>query len=486
MLKEPGAHQHALEMVTLESLVPEDHLLRCIDAFIDFEFIRDKVRHLYCIDNGRPAADPVMLFKLLFIGYLYGIRSERQLVKEVQVNVAYRWFLGFSLTDKIPDASTISQNRRRRFVGTPTYQEIFDNIVEQAQEAGMVTGRVLYTDSTHMKASANKNKFDVKDLEVAPQAYLEDLDAAVDADREAHGKKPLKARDEKPESKSTKVSRTDKDAGYMVREGKPKGFFYLDHRTVDGAHGIITDTHATPGNVHDSRPYLERLDRQRLRFGFDVDAVGLDAGYNSAAICHGLEERDIYGVIGYRRPTHKRGYFYKRDYVYDAEADVYICPAEQRITYNTTNRKGYREYKSDPARCKDCPLLMQCTRSANHQKVLTRHVWEDARQRIDAHRKTNAGRKIYARRKETVERSFADGKQLHGHRYARLRGLPKVHEQCLLSAACQNMKKIAQHQARKVFLSLIDWGNVVRRCIQSPYRQRSLAWQNHRPILRIA
>lgn len=455
MLKESGAHQHALEMVTLESLVPSDHLLRQIDAFIDFEFIRHKVKHLYCMDNGRPATDPVVLFKLLFIGYLYGIRSERQLVKEVQVNVAYRWFLGFSLTDKIPDASTLSQNRRRRFVGTPIYQEIFDHIVEQAQQAGMVTGRVLYTDSTHLKASANKNRFDVKEVEVEPQRYLEELDAAVDEDREAHDKRPLKPKDEAPKTKSTKVSRTDKDAGYMVREGKPKGFFYLDHRTVDGAHGIITDTHATPGNVHDSRPYLERLDRQRMRFGFDVGAVGLDAGYSSAALCHGLEARDIYGVIGYRRPNHKPGYFYKREYVYDVEADVYICPAEQRIPYNTTNRIGYREYKSDPTVCKDCSLRMQCTRSKNHVKVLTRHVWQAAKERVDRHRKTHAGNKIYARRKETVERSFADGKELHGHRYARLRGLNKVQEQCLLSAACQNMKKIAMHRARKAFLSLI-------------------------------
>ncbi len=123
-------------MVTLESLVPEDHLLRQIDAFIEFDFIHDKVRHLYCVDNVRPAIDPVVLFKLLFIGYLYGIRSERQLVKEVQVNVAYRWFLGFSLTDKIPDASTISQHRRRRFVGSTIYQEIFEEIVEQAQCTG--------------------------------------------------------------------------------------------------------------------------------------------------------------------------------------------------------------------------------------------------------------------------------------------------------------------------------------------------------------
>lgn len=473
-------------MVTLESLVPEDHLLRQIDAFIDFEFIRDKVKHLYCIDNGRPATDPVVLFKLLFIGYLYGIRSERQLVKEVQVNVAYRWFLGFSLTDKIPDASTISQNRRRRFVGTPIYQEVFDHIVEQAQEAGMVAGRVLYTDSTHLKASANKNKFDVKEVEVAPKPYLEALDAAVDEDREVHGKAPLKVKEKKPKTKATKVSRTDKDAGYMARDGKPKGFFYLDHRTVDGAHNIITDSYATPGNVHDSRPYLERLDRQRMRFGFDVDAVGLDAGYNSAALCQGLEERDIYAVIGYRRPNHKKGYFYKREYVYDAEADMYICPAEQRITYSTTNRIGYREYKSDPTVCKVCPLLMQCTRSKNHIKVLTRHVWQDSKDRVDAHRKTPAGWKIYARRKETVERSFADGKQLHGHRYARLRGLDKVQEQCLLSAACQNMKKIAMHQARKASLSLIGWLRAVARRFKVPYRQRSSLGDNHRLILRAA
>jgi transposase len=474
MLKEPGAHQHALEMVTLESLVPSDHLLRRIDAFIDFEFIRDKVRHLYCIDNGRPATDPVVLFKLLFIGYLYGIRSERQLVKEVQVNVAYRWFLGFSLTDKIPDASTISQNRRRRFVGTPIYQEIFDAIVEQAQSAGLVSGRVLYTDSTHLKASANKNRFDVQDVEVKPQDYLEALDRAIDEDREVHGKQPLKAKPSQPRRKQNKISRTDKDSGYMVREGKPKGFFYLDHRTVDGGHNIITDSHVTPANVHDSRPYLSRLDRQRERFGFEVEAVGLDAGYQSAAICKGLEDRKIYGVIGYRRLNHKEGYFYKREYRYDAQADVYVCPAEQRITYNTTNRIGYREYKSDPRICKDCPLLLQCTRSANHTKVLTRHIWQDSKERIEQHRLTDVGKKIYARRKETVERSFADAKQLHGHRYARLRGLDKVKEQCLLAAACQNMKKIATHKARKAFWSLIGRVLTLVRPLRRRNRERLL------------
>ncbi len=175
----------------------------------------------------------------------------------------------------------------------------------------------------------------------------------------------------------------------------------------------------------------------------------------TAPICKGLEDRQLYGVIGYRRLNRKKGYFYKRQYLYDRYNDRYVCPAGERLPYSTTNRIGYREYKSDPRVCKHCPLLIQCTQSANHTKVLTRHVWQDSKERIDTHRNTDAGKKIYGWRKETAERSFADAKQLHGHRYARLRSLDKVREQCLLAAAFQNMKKIAQIKARKALLSLL-------------------------------
>ena len=113
MLKQPEVPQQEIELVTIESLVPSDHLLRKIDGAVELEFIRERVRRLYCEDNGRPALDPVVLFKLLLIGYLFGIRSERQLMREVQCNAAYHWFLRLKLTDKVPDASTLSQNRRR-------------------------------------------------------------------------------------------------------------------------------------------------------------------------------------------------------------------------------------------------------------------------------------------------------------------------------------------------------------------------------------
>ncbi|WP_421783607.1 IS1182 family transposase [Kiloniella litopenaei] len=449
MLKKPSPEQTELEMVTLDSLVPADHLLRKIDSVIDFSFIHDRVADLYSADNGRPALDPVRMFKALFIGYLFGVRSERQLVREIEVNVAYRWFLRLKLTDKVFDASTLSQNRRRRYRDVSVAQDIFDGIVEQALNHGLVEGSVLYTDSTHLKANANKNKWDKEIIAKSRSSYWEDLDLAIEEDRVARGKKPLEMKERQAVEKETKVSSTDPDAGYMVREGKPKGFFYLDHRTVDGKLGIITDSHTTAANVHDSIPYLDRLDRQRKRFDLRVQAVGLDAGYATAAIAKELEERDILGITGYRRPNHRKGYLPKRKYLYEKDLDGYRCPNGQLLTYATTDRNGYRHYKSDPQKCRNCPLLASCTTNANNQKTVTRHVWQDARERVDAHRLSDWGKALYKRRQETVERSFADDKQLHGHRYARFRGLTAVKVQCLLAAAAQNIKKIALAMAPK-------------------------------------
>ena len=444
MLKKPGPQQTELEMVSLESLVPQDHLLRKIEAVIDFSFIHDRVAGLYCPDNGRPPLDPTLMFKALFIGYLFGVRSERQLVREIEVNVAYRWFLRLKLTDPVFDASTLSQNRRRRFNDTSVAQDIFDHIVEQAIGHGLVDGTVLYTDSTHLKANANKGKYDLAVVAKSRSDYWDDLDAAIDEDRAAHGKAPLRPMERTPAEKETKVSRTDPDSGYMVREGKPKGFFYLDHRTVDGRHAIITDTFATPASIHDSVVYLARLDRQRQRFDFDVEAVGLDAAYATAGIAKGLADRDILGVTGYRNPTPPRvGMLRKSKYVYERQVDGYRCPNGQLLAYSTTDRGGYRHYKSDPAVCRTCPLLASCTSNANAVRIITRHVWQDEREEVDQRRLTPWGKAIYKRRKETVERSFADAKQLFGHRYARFRSLVRVRCQCLLAATAQNIKKIA-------------------------------------------
>lgn len=451
MINEIKATQQKLEMVYIENLVPQDHVLRGIDKYVDFSFIRELTKDLYCLDNGRPAVDPVVLFKMLFIGYLFGIRSERQLVRDIEVNVAYRWFLGFSLTDKIPDHSTISQNRRRRFKGTDIAQQIFDNIVLQAISHKLVEGKVLYTDSTHLKASANKKKMIEQEVEKSVKDYMEELEKAIDEDRIAHGKKPLKKTEKSPEIKVTKVSTTDPESGYMVRDGKPEGFFYLDNRTVDSKHNIITDVYVTPGNTNDVDPYLKRLDRQIERFGFDVQYVGLDAGYFTNPICKGVADRNIASVIAYRLGTHEKGKYTKNKFQYVKEWDVYACPNNYFLEYKTTTRQGYKEYISDKNKCTACKYKDSCLTGKTEFRTIRRHVWEEFKERNVTFLKTDKGRRIYKRRKETIERSFADSKELHGLRYCRFRGIAKVSEQCLLTAAVQNMKKIARVLAKLFF-----------------------------------
>ncbi len=213
MLRSNKSKQSEIECVSVEDLVPEDPLLRRIDQYIDFSFILEKVRHLYSEDNGHPSIDPIVLFKMMFIGYLYGIRSERQLEKEIQVNVAYRWFLGLNLTDKVPDHTTISWNRRKRFKGTTVFQDIFDEIVLLAQSKRMVGGRMLFTDSTHLKANANKRTFIKQEVEASTKSYIDELDQAIEEDRRKHGKKPLKKKEIEVETKEIK----ERQHGLIVR-----------------------------------------------------------------------------------------------------------------------------------------------------------------------------------------------------------------------------------------------------------------------------
>ncbi len=170
----------------------------------------------------------------------------------------------------------------------------------QAINHDMVGGRVLFTDSTQLKANANKHKYTRKTIEQDTQNYIKDLNEAIQEDREEHGKKPLTAKEEVKAEKEIRHSTTDPESGYLYRENKPEGFFYLDHRTTDMKYNIITDAYVTPGNVHDSVPYLDRLDHQIARFGFQVEAVALDSGYLTTPICKGLSDRQIFGVIAHR------------------------------------------------------------------------------------------------------------------------------------------------------------------------------------------
>lgn len=184
--------QKEIKFVSLEDLVPQDHLLRKIDAAIDFEFIYEEVKGMYAeIPWGKPGVDPVTLFKIVFVQYLYGIRSMRQTIREIEVNNAYRWFIGYDLFEKIPHFSTFGKNYSRRFQGTEIFERVFLHILEEAVKCGFVDASAIFIDGTHIKASANKRKNTKEEVLVSARSYQAELDKEIDEDREMYGKKPL-------------------------------------------------------------------------------------------------------------------------------------------------------------------------------------------------------------------------------------------------------------------------------------------------------
>ncbi|EAE3213239.1 IS1182 family transposase, partial [Listeria monocytogenes] len=269
--------RNQLIAISLDDLVPEDHLVRKIDKVINFDFIYPLVEHTYS-HTGRPSVDPVVLIKLVLIQYLFGIRSMRQTIKEVETNMAYRWFLGYDFNQKIPHFSTFGKNYVRRFAETEVFEHIFYRILKQAMEAGLVDPDVAFVDSTHVKANANKHKFHKKLIRKETRVYQEVLEDEINVSRVAEGKKPF-ARKESQEEKESKISDTDPESGYYVKGEREKQFAYSFHTACD-TNGFILGSIVTPGNIHDSQQLIPLIEKLKNTLSTPLVVVA-DAGYKT-------------------------------------------------------------------------------------------------------------------------------------------------------------------------------------------------------------
>ena len=423
MLKIKEYEQSEMILYTMDELVPEESLFRKVDKYIDFTFIYEEVKDLYCTTNGRNSIDPVVLFKLVFIETLDGLKSMRRTCEKIKVDAEYRWFLGIPFGQKTPHYSTFSQNYIRRFAGTDIFEKIFINIVEQAIKYNLVKGETFFTDSTHKKANANKNKYH-NEIVKEVKKRREWLEKEINEERVKQGKKEFEYEDE-IEEKEVKVSETDKESGYYHRDNKEKGFMYLDHRTVDSKCNIIIDCYITKGNVHDAVPYISRLEYIKKTYGFDIKEVGIDSGYNTIDIKKYLHDKGIYGVIAYRRYAKAETTVKKNTFKYIRERDCYICPKTGVILEYTgrIDRNGYKYYSSKE-NCEGCPEKGGCANKKEY-RVITRHILEELNEEMRERRLSERGKELYKMRKEKIERSFADSKNNHGYRYAMYRGIEK-------------------------------------------------------------
>ena len=393
----------------------------------------------YSLDTGRPCCDPVIVVKIALLQHIFGIRSLRQTIKEVETNIAYRWFLHFNLDTPIPHFATISYAFASRFPDK-LFEDIFSWILEKIVEKKLIDEKVIFIDSTHIKANANKKKHRKERAKFAARVYDEKLRQEIDADRLEHGKKFIKDKENGESAKEITVSVNDPDSGLFHKGEHKVESAYTAHTACD-KHNFILFSKVTAGNIHDSMVFDDVYDTVSKKFS-KVHAVAVDAGYKTLCICKKVIDDGKEIVTPYKRAKTKKGFLHSYEFVYDEYYDCVICP-NNKVTYSTTNREGYKEFKNNPKDCEKCKYRDKCTNSKNHQKVVTKHIWSKYIEMAEDIRHTKRGKRLYSLRSQTIELVFADAKEKHSMLYTFIKILPRVQNWVRLKFAAMNLKKLA-------------------------------------------
>ena len=460
MTKRP-TRQYASEIVNLEEMIPENHFLRVIEKYFDWNFIYEEVEKQYSI-FGRPSIDPVVLFKIHILKFLFHEDSLRKTYETLQYNILYRWFIGYEINEEVPNHSTYSQNYKRKFckLEKDILQTVFDKVIELLIEYNCLDITAVYIDSTNTKAYANKKKnhkeivkIEAKkyqkelELEIAlkglhdkdltEEEYFEEVERIVKCNEEVNTEEVIG-------EKEIIVSNTDPDAGMLYKSDKEKMFAYNTSIICDNNNYVLTvDTN--PSNVHDSVAFYSSFDKFINNYDFSKTNyfVG-DAAYLTNHICKTIIDLDMIPAFPYSRLGYKKDYFKKYEFIYDEYNDIYICPnGKDLISNNTINKDGYKIYKADKNDCCNCPFKEQCTKS-NYKQIL-RHIWEEYKEMVNEYRHQQDVKEVYRQRPQHVERVFADGKMKYGLTKTYFRTREKVHRELTLLYACMNLKKFALH-----------------------------------------
>ena len=436
---------------SIEGHVPQDHLLRSVDRFVDLSGIRQHLAPFYSA-TGRPSVDPELMIRMLLVGYIMGIRSERRLCEEVHLNLAYRWFCRLDLTRPVPDHSTFSKNRHGRFRDSDLLRHLFETVVARCISEGLASGQRLAADASLIQADANRqNSTPQADWEPtainpddAPRAVREYLATLDDAAFGAAS--PV-------EPKFT--SHSDPAAQWTGARGGPAYFAYSTNYLIDTDNGVILDVEATrsirQAEVGSVRTMIDRVSDT---FGIKPERLIADTAYSKGEMLDWLvQKRGIAPHIPViDKSGRKDGTFERADFIYDAEQDVYTCPGGKELKQNRRTFKKPREnkpdedgmfrYRSSKADCDDCTLKARCCPKDLSRKV-TRSVYEPSRDVARAIARTTQYA-ISCKLRKKVEMLFAHLKRILGLNRLRLRGPCGAHDEFHLAATAQNLRKLAK------------------------------------------
>ena len=483
--------------LSLEGMVPGDHLLRRLDKIVNLSFVRELCRPYYS-HTGQPSIDPEVLFKMMFLGYLFGITSERRLAEECSLHLAFRWYLGYDLDEPTPDHSVLSKARAR--YGKDVFDSFFKHVLGLCVEAGLVSGEKIYADSTIVVANASVKSIVHRDQVfeplLSPSEHLDkvfeenpiDCSESVLANRGFNLSAPEieitessnfnkihripssggggSSNDQEtkfsPRSgrryrgrslNEIKVSATDPEASIITRPGRGTVLAYKEHFTVDGAHRVITAVEVTPAACEDSEEVPGLLDSQPLK----PREFCADSHYGVPEVYRELRNRGILPVIPRRSPQTRRtkaGRLGANAFGYIPERDIYLCPQGRELKRSAYDARWHRfHYRPRDKDCRGCPIRETCCTSKTVRTVL-RYPDQEAIDWAQSYLDTPLGQRTFSQRMVMAEWVIAEAKCFHGLRRALHHGVENVKIQALMIASVQNIKRLMANVSNRLSLLL--------------------------------
>ena len=427
----------------LDERIPANHLLRRIDAVLDLSWLRPELSPFYS-HTGCPSIDPELMIRMLLVGYCHSIRSERRLCQEVELNLAYRWFCRLGLEDKVPNHSTFSVNRHGRFRDSDVLRKVFEGIVRQCMEAGLVGGEGFAVDASVIEADASRFKriegaeIEWSEEQLARRAIKEYVDALESENA------PIN-----PNRKPKAMSATDPTAAWTTRGRYKVMFGYSLNYLIDMENAIIVDVEATPTRISKEVDATETMiERTQDRFALKPRHLAGDVAYGTGEMLGWLVNRDIdpHVPVWDQSAVAADGKFVRADFTYEKDGDLYICPGGKELKTSGTVHDGTTiKYIAKRSDCAQCPLKPKCT--TGRERRISRDVNQEARDYTRALMETDAYKRSRSQRKK-IERLFGEAKHIHALVRLRLRGLSGAKDEFLLTATVQNLKRLAKHAIR--------------------------------------
>jgi transposase len=448
-----GTQDKLFYSFNLDDHVPREHLLRGINEVLDLGELRRHLAPFYS-HTGRPSIDPELMIRMLIVGYCFGIRSERRLCDEVHLNLAYRWFCRLDLEDAVPDHSTFSKNRHGRFRQSDVFRHLFEGVLRRCMSEGLVGGEGFAIDASVVKADANRAR-GVPGAEAsvlqdtaasrAVREYLNALDASNPAGDDEDG--------DPPEARKN-VSLTDPSASWTAAPGGPAFYAYSTNYLIDLHAGIIVDVEATPAHrTQEVESTKKMINRVEERFGMKPDRLVGDTAYGTAPMLGWMvQDKGIAPHVPvWDRSERKDGTLPSSAFAWDEQANEYRCPQGHALLSDRrqftkprdrVTKDGTIRYSASQHDCTGCPMKQQCCPNMPNRRI-TRSVHERSRDVARALAETPQYKQSRRDRKK-VEMLFAHLKRILKLDRLRLRGLTGAHDEFLLAATAQNLRRMAK------------------------------------------